>query len=121
MVHLGIGSRMAVDWTQLPEELILSISKKITVYVDYVRFQAVCHRVLVNSKGSVPPPPTTPMAHAFSLPILKDTLCLEKQDMEIMEKEQETKQNKICEHGSQSTDVTCAQRIFVCIELILDM
>jgi hypothetical protein len=42
MVHLGIGSRMAVDWTQLPEELVQSISKKITVYVDYVRFRAVC-------------------------------------------------------------------------------
>ncbi len=52
---------------------------------------------------------------------MKDTLCLEKQETEIMEKEQETKQNKICEHGSQSTDVTFAQRIFGCVELILDM
>jgi hypothetical protein len=33
---------MAVDWTQLPRELLQSISKKLTLYSDYVRFRAVC-------------------------------------------------------------------------------
>lgn len=39
----------------------------------------------------------------------------------IIEKEQETKQNKICGQGSQSTDDTYAQRIFGCRELTPDM
>ncbi|XP_059462072.1 F-box protein SKIP23-like [Corylus avellana] len=33
---------MAVDWTQLPGDILQSISKKITVSGDYVKFRAVC-------------------------------------------------------------------------------
>jgi hypothetical protein len=34
--------KMAVDWTQLPRELLQSISKEVTLYSDYIRFRAVC-------------------------------------------------------------------------------
>ncbi|GKU98071.1 hypothetical protein SLEP1_g11123 [Rubroshorea leprosula] len=33
---------MGSDWTQLPSELLESISKKLNIYADYLRFQAVC-------------------------------------------------------------------------------
>lgn len=33
---------MAVDWTELPPELIESIAKKLTVYVDYIYFRSIC-------------------------------------------------------------------------------
>ncbi|XP_030950845.1 F-box protein SKIP23-like [Quercus lobata] len=34
---------MAVDWTQLPRDILEAISKNLTIYTDYLRFQAVCH------------------------------------------------------------------------------
>lgn len=34
---------MAADWTQLPPELVESISKKLKIYADYLRFRGVCH------------------------------------------------------------------------------
>jgi hypothetical protein len=34
---------MAVDWTQLPRDILESISKNLTVYTDYLGFRAVCH------------------------------------------------------------------------------
>ncbi|XP_041021657.1 F-box protein SKIP23-like [Juglans microcarpa x Juglans regia] len=34
---------MAVDWTQLPGELLESISNNLTIYADYLRFRSVCH------------------------------------------------------------------------------
>ncbi|GMY11890.1 F-box protein SKIP23-like [Fagus crenata] len=34
---------MAVDWTQLPPDILESISKNLTIYIDYLRFRAVCH------------------------------------------------------------------------------
>ncbi|KDP36858.1 hypothetical protein JCGZ_08149 [Jatropha curcas] len=33
---------MAVDWTQLPPELVETISKSLTIYADYLHFRAVC-------------------------------------------------------------------------------
>ncbi|KAJ6336383.1 hypothetical protein OIU76_006569 [Salix suchowensis] len=44
---------MAVDWTQLPPEIIETISRKITIYSDYLHFQAVCHAW----KSSIPVTP----------------------------------------------------------------
>ena len=34
---------MAVDWTQLPRDILETVSKNLTIYTDYLRFQAVCH------------------------------------------------------------------------------
>ncbi|KAK9270407.1 hypothetical protein L1049_025986 [Liquidambar formosana] len=34
---------MSVDWSQLPPELLETIAKKLKIYVDYLRFRAVCH------------------------------------------------------------------------------
>jgi hypothetical protein len=42
IVDLGVGLRTAVNWTEIPQDILLSISKKFTVYRDYVRFRAVC-------------------------------------------------------------------------------
>ncbi|TQE07523.1 hypothetical protein C1H46_006843 [Malus baccata] len=44
---------MEVDWTQLPPELAESISKKLTIYADYLRFRVVCH----SWRASVPKTP----------------------------------------------------------------
>ncbi|XP_056163974.1 F-box protein SKIP23-like [Syzygium oleosum] len=33
---------MAVDWSQLPSDLLESVSRKLPLYADYVRFRAVC-------------------------------------------------------------------------------
>ncbi|XP_062163208.1 F-box protein SKIP23-like [Alnus glutinosa] len=44
---------MAVDWTQLPQELLKSIADSIKIYADYLRFRAVCHSV----RSSVPNTP----------------------------------------------------------------
>ncbi|CAK7346085.1 unnamed protein product [Dovyalis caffra] len=44
---------MAVDWTQLPPEIIEIISRKVTIYSDYLHFQAVCH----TWKSSIPKTP----------------------------------------------------------------
>lgn len=33
---------MSVHWSQLPVELLEVIAKKLTVYIDYIRFRAVC-------------------------------------------------------------------------------
>ncbi|GKV43189.1 hypothetical protein SLEP1_g50511 [Rubroshorea leprosula] len=41
---------MGVDWTQLPAELLESISKNLKIYADYVRFRAVCR----NWRSAVP-------------------------------------------------------------------
>lgn len=45
---------MSVDWTQFPKELVDIISKKLTIYGDYLRFQAVCR----TWRSSVPSIPT---------------------------------------------------------------
>ncbi|XP_059461282.1 F-box protein SKIP23-like [Corylus avellana] len=44
---------MVVDWTQLPQELLKSISDSIKIYADYIHFRAVCHSV----RSSVPNTP----------------------------------------------------------------
>jgi hypothetical protein len=44
---------MAVDWTQLPRELVESIADKLTIYADYLQFRAVCH----SWRSSVPNTP----------------------------------------------------------------
>ncbi|XP_058780822.1 F-box/kelch-repeat protein At3g18720-like [Vicia villosa] len=36
------GKRMVVDWAELPQEIIELISKRITIYSDYLRFLRVC-------------------------------------------------------------------------------
>ncbi|KAJ0024401.1 hypothetical protein Pint_09295 [Pistacia integerrima] len=33
---------MEVDWTQLPPELVETISKKLTIFSDYIYFRAIC-------------------------------------------------------------------------------
>ncbi|XP_010266939.1 PREDICTED: F-box protein SKIP23-like [Nelumbo nucifera] len=40
---------MAVDWSQLPPDMIVMMSRKLTVYIDYLRFRAVC----VNWRSAV--------------------------------------------------------------------
>ncbi|GAU24931.1 hypothetical protein TSUD_311660 [Trifolium subterraneum] len=44
---------MGVDWSDLPQEIIESISKKLTIYVDYLRFRCVCR----SWNSSVPKTP----------------------------------------------------------------
>ncbi|PON60612.1 F-box domain containing protein [Parasponia andersonii] len=44
---------MTVDWTQLPPELVESISKNLTIYADYLRFRVVCR----SWRSSVPKTP----------------------------------------------------------------
>ncbi|XP_059462070.1 putative F-box protein At5g55150 [Corylus avellana] len=44
---------MAVDWTQLPQELLISIADNLKIYADYLRFCAVCH----SWRSSVPNTP----------------------------------------------------------------
>ncbi|KAM6543586.1 hypothetical protein CsatB_008033 [Cannabis sativa] len=44
---------MAVDWTQLPPELVESISNNLTTYADYLRFRVVCR----SWRSSVPSTP----------------------------------------------------------------
>ncbi|XP_059460504.1 F-box protein SKIP23-like [Corylus avellana] len=49
---------MAVDWTQLPRELLESISGKLTIYADYLRFRAVCdswRSSVLNTPRNLPP------------------------------------------------------------------
>ncbi|KAH7527281.1 hypothetical protein ACOSP7_011226 [Xanthoceras sorbifolium] len=43
-----------VDWTELPPELIETISENLTIYCDYLRFQAVCRCF----RSSVPKTPS---------------------------------------------------------------
>jgi hypothetical protein len=49
---------MAVDWTQLPRELLESIAGKLTIYADYLRFRAVCdswRSSVLNTPRNLPP------------------------------------------------------------------
>ncbi|XP_059460753.1 F-box protein SKIP23-like [Corylus avellana] len=49
---------MAVDWTQLPRELLESIAGKLTIYADYLRFRAVCpswRSSVLNIPRNLPP------------------------------------------------------------------
>ncbi|KAK0576198.1 hypothetical protein LWI29_013601 [Acer saccharum] len=45
---------IAVNWTELPPELIQTISDKLTIYGDYLRFQATCRRF----RSSIPKSPS---------------------------------------------------------------
>ncbi|KAL5073824.1 hypothetical protein RYX36_012808 [Vicia faba] len=36
------GKRMGVEWAELPQEIIELISKRLTIYSDYLRFRCVC-------------------------------------------------------------------------------
>ncbi|KAK6256956.1 hypothetical protein QUC31_000415 [Theobroma cacao] len=44
---------MGVDWTQLPPELLQSISENLKIYADYIRFRAVCR----SWRSSIPKTP----------------------------------------------------------------
>ncbi|KAL7244724.1 hypothetical protein ACSBR2_000149 [Camellia fascicularis] len=44
---------MAVDWAELPPELLQTIAEKLTIHIDYIRFRAVC----VNWRSSSPNTP----------------------------------------------------------------
>lgn len=75
---LGLGSRMAVDCTQLPEERLQPISDKLIVYGDYVRFRAVSKVAILSPNFSAPPSTSIAMAHssALRIPITIATLLL---------------------------------------------
>ncbi|GAV56692.1 DUF295 domain-containing protein, partial [Cephalotus follicularis] len=40
---LDLPTVMAVDWTQLPQDIIETISKNLRIYTDYLNFRWVCH------------------------------------------------------------------------------
>lgn len=55
--------KMGVEWAELPQEIIESISKRLTIYADYIRFRCVCR----TWNSSVP---KTPLHLPPQLPIL---------------------------------------------------
>ncbi|XP_058785513.1 probable F-box protein At1g44080 [Vicia villosa] len=36
------GKRMSAEWAELPQEIVEYISKRLTIYIDYLRFRCVC-------------------------------------------------------------------------------
>ncbi|XP_058785493.1 F-box protein At4g35733-like [Vicia villosa] len=39
---IKVGKRMSAEWAELPQEIVEYISKRLTIYIDYLRFQCVC-------------------------------------------------------------------------------
>ncbi|XP_039688126.1 uncharacterized protein [Medicago truncatula] len=46
-------TKMSVDWSELPPEIIQTISQKLTIYADYIRFRSISHTFL----SSIPKTP----------------------------------------------------------------